>query len=736
MKKQDIDMLNKIAASAQDAAVPESLKPEQIEQRLKGRRQKKRKFYKAACAAACLCLCFGAGGAAYIRNNADNAAYVKEDSAVPNDDAAVKQEDSNRKADKADAAQMAQAESAAKEEEAPLKKIGRMYTLASDYGEVFDSLKKSTQHERKMAEKMVFAEDSTGARGDIVKEELVNSPADALSSADAVKDSADDYSTTNLQVEGVDESDIVKTDGRYIYVVQDAKVQVIDVRNKLPETAGTIVPDMDEDTDSIREMYVSGGMLTLILQTEKTSMIQTSETETEIKIEDSQSMGPDTEQSVPGDTGARKKLAATDDAAYNINTSAVTKALTYDITEPEKAVLLDTAVQDGWYSTSRKTGSRLYLFTDQSMHLNSGLKRGSAICDDGLSGWIPCVNQKAVAADCIYLPEQGTGTQGLLMSSIDLADHSRVLDTKLLVNNYAQLYVSRDSVYLYYTDYVNSVEKTRIARFALDADGTIRAKAASTLKGSIRDTFAIHERDGYLQALTSVTSADPWENRVYVLDENMEVIGKLTGLAKGEQIYSARFVGTTGYFVTYRNTDPLFTVDFSNPREPKVIGELQVTGFSEYLHFWSDGKLLGIGYETNPDDGMQIGVKLSMFDISDPSKVTEEAKLVLEGVDGCEGMYDYKAILVNQKKNIIALTTETYGREYQENYRVFAYEGGKFVSRLERSLKGADGYYDNSVHNRRSLYVGDILYLVNAKKTAAFDMKDGFKKIGGVKYAE
>lgn len=316
------------------------------------------------------------------------------------------------------------------------------------------------------------------------------------------------------------------------------------------------------------------------------------------------------------------------------------------------------------------------------------------------------------------------------MSSIDLADHNKILDTKLVVDNHPQLYVSRNSVYLYQTDYINDTEKTRIARFELE-NGRIRAKAAASVKGEITDTFAIHENGNYLQVLTSVTSSEPWENRVYVLDENMEKIGKLTGLAEGEMIYSARFVGTTGYFVTYRNTDPLFTVDFSNPRDPKIIGELKVTGYSEYLHFWDDNRLLGIGYETDPDSGNTIGVKLSMFDISNPKKATEEAKVVLSGADECEAMYNYKCALVNNQKNIIAFTTEKYREGYQEHYRVFSYQDGKFVNRLVYSIDGSKGY--DSLQ-WRSVYSGEILYLAGEKKIIAFDMENGWKKIGKEKY--
>lgn len=130
------------------------------------------------------------------------------------------------------------------------------------------------------------------------------------------------------------------------------------------------------------------------------------------------------------------------------------------------------------------------------------------------------------------------------MSSIDLADSMKVRDKKLLINQYAKLYVSSRSVYVYYEEYADDAVKTRIARFALEPGGTIQAKAAKSVKGSIQDTFAIHEREGYLQVLTSVTSTDPWENRVYVLDENMQVAGRLTGLAEESRSMRQGLQGT------------------------------------------------------------------------------------------------------------------------------------------------------------------------------------------------
>lgn len=682
------ELLEKLEESAKDIHIPHKLEPGQIETQLKQRQQIKRNRYRLAAAAACLCLCFGAASAAYSRNNEQHRSNARQ------------AEDHTKEPEKQ--------QPISEIEEAPRKKIGKMFTLASGYGDVYDTLHKSDEFQMWMrADTEDAANENYGSyESSKTVEDLDNRK---MSAKQELTDSSG-YSTTNLQAAGVDESDIVKTDGRYLYVVQEEQVRILDTQDKVPRIAAAIVPDM-EDLDRICEMYAADQTLTLIIQSEKTLMQeeQDNQDETEAK------------------NAASKKADFADVVMYSMDTDAVTKVLTYDISQPQQPVLQDAAEQDGWYKTSRKIGSRLYLFTTQSMYETIGMSRKKALQDGEESKWVPRVNGEAIRPDCIYLPEKGNN--GIIMASIDLNNHCSVLDTKLLVNNYCELYVSQNSVYLYYTDYANGHDKTRIARFALDADGMMRAKAAASLKGSIQDTFAIYERDSYLQVLTSETGLDPWENRVYVLDENMKVTGRLAGLAEGERIYSARFIGTAGYFVTYRNTDPLFSVDFSNPNKPKVIGQLKVTGFSEYLQFWGSRRLLGIGYETDPADGRTIGVKLSMFDISNPSKVTETARLVLEDADGGACMYDYKCVLADPEKNIIAFTTENYEKNGQLDYRVFSFEKGNFASRLNRVL--TKKYSFRSDGGRwRSLYIGDTLYLVSPRKAIAFDMRDSYHEIG------
>lgn len=697
-------MIEKISESAQPLRVPKELEPEQIRQKLKGNRSGTWNRYRTAAAAACLCICFGAAGLVYQNSvrqtiNKELKQELKQETKQASNQETNQETGKKTKQDNEDAAHTVPKE--------PVKKLGKMYTLASGYGAMYDTLKKAEAWRTECNKKEAMLE-STVDMADSDASSMRESAEDmADSDASSTKESkiSGDFSSTNLQVEGVDESDFVKTDGSFVYVAQSDRIQVLDVRSAAPSVAGTIQPDMDEDTDRICEMYAADQLLTVIIQTEKTTLAQAEETQTS------------------------KKAAYEDDMQY-IDTDPVTKVVTYDITDPENPKQKDTAVQDGWYRTSRKTGGRLYLFTEQSLGIADDISRKEAVSDDNIRQWIPGVNESVVQPDCIYM--QKRGNQGLLMASLDLEDHSRVLDVKLLVNEYVDLYVSSTSVYLYDAVYVNDAVRTRIARFALETDGTIQAKAAKTVKGGIEDTFAIHERQGYLQVLTSVTSTEPWENRIYVLDENMQTVGKLTGLARGERIYAARFTGDIGYFVTYRNTDPLFTVDFSDPKEPKIIGELKVDGFSEYLHFWTDNKLLGIGYETNPDNGEMIGVKLSMFDISDPVKVKEEAKLVLNGVYDCAAINDYKAVLVSSKKNVIAFTTETYGDNYREHYRVFSYKNGKFVSRIERTLAG--GEYTYAGTDWRSVYIDDRLYLVSEKKMLVFSMGRQWEEIGKLVY--
>jgi len=159
-------------------------------------------------------------------------------------------------------------------------------------------------------------------------------------------------------------------------------------------------------------------------------------------------------------------------------------------------------------------------------------------------------------------------------------------------------------------------------------------------------------------------------NTLYILDENLKELSRIEGLAEEERVYSARFMGNTGYFVTFRQTDPLFSVDLSDPSNPKILGELKIPGFSEYLHPYGEGQLLGIGMDVDESGTVTNGVKISMFDISDPTDVKEFQKYVMEGAYSTDVAYNYKAAFVDVEKNMIGFTV--YGE--MAEYYIFSYE--------------------------------------------------------------
>lgn len=568
--------------------------------------------------------------------------------------------------------------------------LGTMYHPASDYKEVYQTLLKGYQqnNQQNWIEEETSAETSTAASG------AMNSGSDKYYYSDGAeygsadvdltegsKEGGKDYSTTNLQMEGVDESDIAKIDGSYIYTVEDKYIVITDIRDgKLKEVTRFLPKDCGA-SDRVMEIYVDGDQLILVVQCYETSLEEDSA------------------------------------FCYKMNGKSTTQIQVYSIVDRKNPEFEGRLIQDGYYNTSRKIGDVVYLFTQYNMTSDV-----VGYVEKEYTSVIPKVNGEKVAASEIYLPES-SGESGILVSSLDVNKPDKVLDSKLVISGYAQTYISKDALYLYEEDYDGAMI-TNIAKFALD-EGRISGVAAAAVSGYVRDTFAINASDGYLRVLTTDYSTEDEVNALYILDENMKLTGQLTGIAPGEEIYAARFMGNTGYFVTYRNTDPLFTVDLSDPAKPEIIGELKVTGFSEYLHFWDDTHLLGIGYESDENTGNIENIKLSMFNIENPGEVTEEAKLVLKDVDYSEALYDYKSVIISKDKNLIGLVCEDYsGSRTKQTYQIYSYENGTFKKQAE--IPGINGV---NYENVRGMYSGNVFYLWINDNITSYDMTDGFKML-------
>lgn len=592
--------------------------------------------------------------------------------------------------------------------------LGTMYHPASDYKEVYQTLLKGYQ-QNWIEDLETSAETSVAASGAMNSgsDEYYYSDEAKYGSADAdlpesSKEGGKDYSTTNLQMEGVDESDIAKIDGSYIYTVEDKYIVITDIRDGKLEEVTRFLPKDCGAADRVMEIYVDGDQLILVVQGYETSLGESSKAGSDKENSDKESS--DEEIAVSD---------ASEDSAfcYEMNGKSTTQIQVYSIVDRRNPEFEGRLIQDGYYNTSRKIGDVVYLFTQY--HMTSDVV---GYVEKEYTSVIPKVNGEKVAAGEIYLPES-SGESGILVSSLDVNKPDKVLDSKLVISGYAQTYISKDALYLYEEDYDGAMI-TNIAKFALD-EGRISGVAATAVRGYVRDTFAINASDGYLRVLTTDYSTEDEVNALYILDENLKLTGQLTGIAPGEEIYAARFMGNTGYFVTYRNTDPLFTVDLSDPAKPEIIGELKVTGFSEYLHFWDDTHLLGIGYESDEKTGNIENIKISMFNIENPGEVTEEAKLVLKDVDYSEALYDYKSVIISKDKNLIGLVCEDYsGSGIKQTYQIYSYENGAFKKQAE--IPGINGV---NYENVRGMYSGNVFYLWINDNITSYDMTDRFKML-------
>lgn len=713
MNEQEI--LTQLRKAAEEIEIPEALKPEQIEKQLqeqKAKQQQENQHLKpkkskkiipwrrlgSMVAVLALVVCSGI----YI-----TVTRVDKNSGTGQTDS-IAMTDTQQTVGEAGETEEA--------EHVDVASLGTMYHRASDYKEVYQTLLKGYQQnwiEGEMSAETSTATSEDKASGNAAKDESAD-----MDLSEGSKEGGKDYSTTNLQMEGVDESDIAKIDGSYIYTVEDKYIVITDIRDGKLEEVTRFLPKDCGAADRVMEIYVDGDQLILVVQGYETSLDGNSKAGSDKETSDKETSDKETKDEENSDKETAVSDVAKDGAfCYKMNGKSTTQIQVYSIVDRRNPEFEGRLIQDGYYNTSRKIGDVVYLFTQY--HMTSDVV---GYVEKEYTSVIPKVNGEKVAAGEIYLPES-SGESGILVSSLDVNKPDKVLDSKLVISGYAQTYISKDALYLYEEDYDGAMI-TNIAKFALD-EGRISGVAATAVRGYVRDTFAINASDGYLRVLTTDYSTEDEVNALYILDENMKLTGQLTGIAPGEEIYAARFMGNTGYFVTYRNTDPLFTVDLSDPAKPEIIGELKVTGFSEYLHFWDDTHLLGIGYESDEKTGNIENIKLSMFNIENPGEVTEEAKLVLKDVDYSEALYDYKSVIISKDKNLIGLVCEDYSSSRtKQTYQIYSYENGTFKKQAE--IPGINGV---NYENVRGMYSGNVFYLWINDNITSYDMTDGFKKI-------
>ncbi len=661
MEEKDLKKL--IEEQSEEIKIPVTLEPEYVMEQLeeKAKRRKLAYYRKFAAMAACCAVVAGAGIA--------GAAGVFD----------AEEKDGSEKT----LASEKETEIAGGEDTVKTAEI----TAAKDYNEVYayieaesKRLKQARNHTTMEAKTEAVAEDSA-----------------AKSAVYEAEGAA--YSDTNIREAGVEEGDIVKTDGSRMYVLNNQQIHIIDItQEKLDVIAEIELPD----ETYVSEIFVRNDRLIAVY----------SQTETE---EDK-----------------NKKESQIIYRDYTV-------AETFDISVPEKPKSIGKISQSGSFYSMRVVGDYVYLF--------SNYHPGLEVMRKDTDMYIPTVQGEKLDSTDILLPSLERADRYTVITSFSLQKPNEQTDTKAVLGTSDMCYVSGENIYICESDYEykdSGVNQTCIRKISYK-DGMLKAVGQAKVDGVLNDSFSIDEYEGKLRLVTTINH-DPNEgimpislfrsdegasgekaeesekdtNVLYILDENLEELSRLEDLAKDEQVYSARFMGNTGYFVTFKQVDPLFSVDLSDPQNPQILGELKIPGFSDYLHPYGEGLLLGIGMDVDESGTVTNGVKLSMFDISNPKDVQEIQKHVLEGVYSTDVTYNYKAAFIDAEKNLIGFTA--YGDTAK--YNIFSYDSKGFHLIFERELTGLST-------DVRAFYAGDKIYLAAGNTVESYQL-DTFEKIDDI----
>ncbi|MDR0347669.1 MAG: beta-propeller domain-containing protein, partial [Coriobacteriales bacterium] len=571
-------------------------------------------------------------------------------------------------------------------------------------------------------------------------------------SGEADKGETGEYSETNTQVKGIDEADIVKTDGSYIYALAQGELVIFEAAGADTAELSRLRLSRQDDATLMsiypQEFYISGDILAVLISyseypmdvfplpnpTSNSNPTSDSSSSSNSNASSATSAGsPGSAGSADGSTGAGSTGAGSPGAGSPGSAAGSagspgsippiepspdilpdiapvpsylppvfeTRLAFYDISNRRAPALLTEFAQSGDYRSSRLYDGALYLISSYYLPGDAKLEEPGT--------FVPMLGE-GQARECMLVEDirimpavrQPNYT---VVTSYDIRTHER-LDQKTVLGEASTVYMGYDNLYLAsslytmeqsepFTESVYTIVEytnkyvTQIVRIGI-GDGRLDVGAQCVIDGTLLNQFSLDEYEGNLRLALTVEDhsyrvlRDPSQgvevyqpsgenistNAIYVLDSSLAPLGSITGLAATERIYSVRFAGPVGYMVTFRQTDPLFALDLSNPKAPKVTSELKIPGFSTYLHPFASGRLLGLGYDA--EDGRSTWMKLSMFDISNPFDVSELSTEIVY-THGSEALYNHRAVLIDAERNIIGFP----GRERTNNnlcYFVYGYD--------------------------------------------------------------
>lgn len=593
------------------------------------------------------------------------------------------------------------------------------------------------------------------------------------------------YSETNIQVQGVDEPDTVKTDGTYIYIVSGQNVFIVLAH---PSQDARVLSNISVNF-TVKDIFVNEDRLVLF-----GDLYSYDYPPVKIMID-----GEDEPEIL---------------TPYPWYSSSSTKIQVYDVSDRENPELKKDILVGGNYYNARMIGDYVYLITNQySSHLRPCYETNETIVPmiqiNGEAKKIPLSDMC-----CIDVPSSSLTLTHIV--SLNVKDDSEeVVDKIFTLGNTQTMYVSKDNIYITYqrtrSDYpamqdiidevvmpllseklqndikttrnfdISDYNKNQIVNWILDGfystldseernnieteiqrrihrtvihkisveDGSIEYLCNGTVPGRALNQFSMDEHNGFFRIATQI---DGWwdsnikkSTNVYILDENLDRVSEVENIAPGENMHSARFMGNRAYLVTFKNIDPFFVLDLSDPENPEILGELKIPGYSDYLHPYDETHIIGIGKDSDEtidadkihsEDAVYytaiLGVKIALFDVSDPENPQEVSKVTIgDRGTSTEVLNNHKALLFDREKELLVLPINLYeSKEDSRSWGEFSFQGA-YVYKLsiedgfdyqgrithkdhEENPQEYYSWYRYSSYNvDRSLFIGDVLYTIS-----------------------
>jgi len=621
----------------------------------------------------------------------------------------------------------------------------------------------------------------------------------ALSNAPQIKavgdsdSSASDYSETNVQVEGVDEPDFVKNDDKYIYMVKNNILYLVDAYP-------------GEDAELLSETELNGYVNNIFVNDNRL-IVLANDNEQIYKISQY-------------DYVPRKQY------------SQQTRVSIYDISDKYQPELVDEYKVTGSYRDARMIGDYVYFISQSYMNYYGALIDTPVLRNTE--------NEILLKPEIYYFPNPETNYNFNTVTAFNIFDNEDYSSKTFMLGYSDTIYVSEDNIYISYRknmpwryckeesetkfydvivpllsndikQEINSIKnddsltseekwskiaplleemynlmedsakedlveeiadaleeynvkqeierrKTIIQKISID-DADIEYVARGEVNGYLLNQFSLDEYDGNLRVATTVNIWNVMEtqvyNNVYVLDKELKQIGDIEDIAPGERIYSTRFIGNRLYMVTFKNIDPFFVIDLSNPSNPEILGELKIPGFSNYLHPYDENTIIGIGKETEGNQWGGIstaGVKIALFnveDVNNPELITQY-EIGEAGTDS-EALREHKAFLFDRDKNLLVLPIREVGERYYDNskgyYRNKIWQGAYVLNVDEESisLKGKithvedsdnQWYYSYQDAVRRSIFMDNYLYTISNNFLKINDLDNDLSDVNSIEFPD